>query len=308
MLGAHITASEGSALTELVALAIVAASCALIVAMLLRTRRGHGLASRLRELLVQSATDATQASSGPPTDITPPSRLAPAGEAAGLAVTVPGAAAHSARAQRRRSPSSAPRSASPAGSQAQELGGPRYAPDTFELLAQNLDHTRRLAVAEARVEEVLATLPQDRWVVQRFALVKGYRIPFVVLGEFGVFAVWALSGAPQWQDPAFMQKIAKIIKGRLPSYSGPVQAGMCRAFDPDIRPRFWYRAGAPAGGWMMGLDWLIVWMEHFGREHGLGVEDIAQLRSLAGPNWPRPVAPVPPGIPDIDSKIPNNVE
>jgi hypothetical protein len=28
-----------------------------------------------------------------------------------------------------------------------------------------VDHTQRLAVAEARVEKVLATLPTDRWVV-----------------------------------------------------------------------------------------------------------------------------------------------
>src|SRR6266511_2891415 len=99
MLGAHLTASEGSALTELVAVAIVAASCALIVAMLLRTRRGHRFASRLRGLFVRSATGATQASSVPPTDITTPVGLAPAGEAAGLPVTAPGAAAPSARAE-----------------------------------------------------------------------------------------------------------------------------------------------------------------------------------------------------------------
>ena len=66
-------------------------------------------------------------------------------------------------------------------------------------------------------EQVLATLPSDRWYVQRFALVAGHRIPFLVLGEYGVFALWAIGWRPQWTDPAFVSDIASNLKHRLPS-------------------------------------------------------------------------------------------
>jgi len=49
----------------------------------------------------------------------------------------------------------------------------------------------------------------------------------------------------------------------------------------------------------MGLDWVIPWLDHFGSAHGLGVEDVERLNALAGPHWGRPIAPLPPGIPDL---------
>lgn len=52
---------------------------------------------------------------------------------------------------------------------------------------------------------------------------------------------------------------------------------------------------------MLGLDWLTQWMAHFGQENGLSPADIARFRSLAAPDWTRPVAPVPPGVPIIDA-------
>jgi hypothetical protein len=42
------------------------------------------------------------------------------------------------------------------------LGRARHAHATFELLAQNVDQSRRLAITEARVAQVLAALPPDR--------------------------------------------------------------------------------------------------------------------------------------------------
>jgi hypothetical protein len=48
----------------------------------------------------------------------------------------------------------------------------------------------------------------------------------------------------------------------------------------------------------MGLDWLIPWIEHFGREHGLSVTDLQRLRELSRPK-PRPAAGVPDVVPDL---------
>jgi hypothetical protein len=181
----------------------------------------------------------------------------------------------------------------------------RYGPDTFALVAEHVDHTQRLAFAEARVERVLDTLPMGHWYVQRFTLVAGHRIPFLILGECGVFALWVVAYRPQWSDPEFVSDIAANVKRRLPAYPGPVNVGLCGVLKPDIKPRFWYRSGDGGGAWILGVDWLIPWMEHFGHQHGLSVKDIDRFRALATPDWSRPVAPVPPGIPIIDAGVPN---
>ena len=88
------------------------------------------------------------------------------------------------------------------------------------------------------------------------------------------------------------------------SYKGPVTPGICGVFRPALEPRYWYRSGQSGGSWVMGLDWLIPWMQHFGHEHGLGVDDVAHLNELAGPNWSRHVIPGPPPVPmpDVDAE------
>lgn len=180
-----------------------------------------------------------------------------------------------------------------------ELTGARHSRRTFELLAQNVDQSRRLALTEARLDLVLAALPRERWLVERYVLRAGHRIPFLILGETGVFTLWTLFGPPQWSDLPLVNRVAMDIKDRLPGYPGPVRAGMCRALEPSIAPRWWYRAETRGGCWVMGLDWVIPWLEHFGSGHGLGVDDVARLNALAGPHWGHPIAPMPPGIPDV---------
>jgi hypothetical protein len=87
-------------------------------------------------------------------------------------------------------------------------------------VAEHADHKQRLAIAEARVEQVLATLPSDGWFVQRFALVAGDRIPFLVLGEYGIFAIWPIGWRPQWSDPAFVSRIASNLRSASPTTRG----------------------------------------------------------------------------------------
>jgi hypothetical protein len=177
--------------------------------------------------------------------------------------------------------------------------GARHSPETLEPLAQQVDHTRRLAVAEDRVGNVLVALARDRWLVERYVLIGGRRIPFVILGETGVFVLWALCSPAQWRDLAFVHDVAGDVKDWLPGYDGPVRGGICRAFAPAIKPRWWCRANE-AGAWVMGLDWVIPWIEHFGTEHGLGVTDVERFNALAGPHWERPVARGVQGLPELD--------
>ena len=103
--------------------------------------------------------------------------------------------------------------------------GARQALETLEPLAQQVDHTRRLAVAEDRVGSVLDELARDRWLVERYVLIGGRRAPFLILGETGVFVLWALSSPAQWRDPAFVHEVATDVKDRLPGYGGPVRGG-----------------------------------------------------------------------------------
>ena len=170
--------------------------------------------------------------------------------------------------------------------------GARCSPETFELLGQHLDGSRRMAVVEDRLAPVLDALPPDRWLVERYVLFAGHRIPFLLLGETGVFALWALGGQPRWSDIPVVGRVADDMKSALPGYTGTVAVGICRSLSPDVKARWWCRSGE-RGAWVMGLNSVIPWLEHFGPEHGLGVEDIQRVRELAGPHWGRGVTDLP---------------
>jgi hypothetical protein len=107
-----------------------------------------------------------------------------------------------------------------------------------------------------------------------------------------VFVLWAMAGPLQWRDLPFFDEIARYVEQALPGYAGTVQPGVCRVSEPALEPRWWCRPGEP-GAWIIGLNWLIPWLEHFGPEHGLGAKDLERLRTLAGPRWGRPVTDVP---------------
>jgi hypothetical protein len=177
--------------------------------------------------------------------------------------------------------------------------GPRCSPETLEPLARCLDTSHRLQVAEARVAQMLGTLPSDRWLIERYALIAGHRIPFLVLGETGVFVVCALTGPPAWDELALPAQVAEQhIMPTLPGYTGAMRVGLCRALATSaIEPRWWCRPGEP-GVWMMGLESLIPWIEHFDTGHGLGITDIKHLRELAAPK-PGPIARAPDVVPDL---------
>jgi hypothetical protein len=168
----------------------------------------------------------------------------------------------------------------------------RLSPEQLEPLGRDLDNSRRLAACEARVAPVLDRLPADRWLVERYVLITSHRVPFLVLGERGVFALWAMAGPLQWRDLSFFDEVARYVETALPGYAGTVQPGVCRVSEPDIEPRWWCRPGEP-GAWIMGLERLIPWLEHFGTEDGLGAKDVERLRELAGPRWGRPVTDIP---------------
>jgi hypothetical protein len=199
-----------------------------------------------------------------------------------------------------RAPRTGPAEATrPAATPAPPGGAPStVAPDTLAPLGERLDRSRRIGLAEARVADVLDRLPRERWLVERYVMVGGHRIPFLVLGETGVFLLWALDEAPGWDDLPFVNHAAGAIADLLPGYHGPVQVAFCRAFDP-IKARWWYRHEDGVGAWQLGLNRLERWLLHFGREHGLGVDDVARSAELAGPHWRRRPPAGLPRIPNV---------
>ena len=131
-------------------------------------------------------------------------------------------------------------------------------------------------MADARVGNALAALPAGRWLIERYALINGHRVPFLLLGEAGVFTMWPVESGPSWEDIEFTNEVASVVKALLPGYPGPVRVGFCRAFERGT-PRWWSQGGA--------------WLRHFGSEHGLGVEDLARFNTLAGPDRDRRRSP-----------------
>jgi hypothetical protein len=306
MIAAQSLSGEDSLLATLLGFGLVGSFVAVLVTLHVLRWRRRGFAPRLRRLgqrlAVRSgrfAASATFAVEQPPDSLAagalneavpPPPLAGPPPQPTMLsALPRPSAGADGL----------VDRSLMPTTSAGRPLPSARQSPETLEPLAQQVDHTRRLAVAEDRVGDVLGPLARDRWLVERYVLIGGRRVPFLILGETGVFVLWALSSPAQWRDPAFVHEVASDVNDRLPGYEGPVRGGICRAFAPAIKPRWWSRAGQP-GAWVMGLDWVIPWLEHFGTDHGLGVTDLERFNAMAGPHWDRPVARGVQALPELD--------
>src|SRR5205814_9989500 len=52
---------------------------------------------------------------------------------------------------------------------------------------------------------------------------------------------------------SFFDEVARYGEKALPGYAGTVHAGVCGVSEPDIKPRWWCRAGEP-GAWIMVID------------------------------------------------------
>lgn len=178
------------------------------------------------------------------------------------------------------------------------VSGPRYSPETLEPLGDVLEISHGAGVAEDRTASVLASLPSDRWLVQRYAVFSDYRVHFLIVGETGVFALWVVVSPPTWDQLPLASRVSPHVKQALPGYPGPVHAGYCRGLaSTPVEPRWWSHAGGP-GAWVMSPERIIPWLESFGTEHGLSLADLARLRDLAKPKH-RPPPRSPLAVPDL---------
>src|SRR3954452_24459727 len=112
-------------------------------------------------------------------------------------------------------------------------------------LAEVLDRSRRLVAAEERVARELACA--DGWVGERYVLVGTHRVPFVLIGPSGIFALCATDGAWTLYDLEVLARLSDELRDRLPGYRGRVEAVVCLAFD-HAEPRAWYGGAGRGGG------------------------------------------------------------
>ena len=164
----------------------------------------------------------------------------------------------------------------------------RLSRTSLERLGYTLDESRRLHTAENRVAEELAALPDSSWLVERDVQIGARRIPFLVMGETGVFAIGATDGAWNLRDLRVLSELGEHVRRQLSGYDAPVHAAACLAFD-QMKPRAWYGGQDEhgRGGWVLGLDWLHSWMLSFGPEHGFRAGEIRRLDEASGPFWDR---------------------
>ena len=78
----------------------------------------------------------------------------------------------------------------PAETPAGVIAAARISPETLEPLSQRVDNSRRLATSRSprTPGRDADRLPGDRWFVERNVVFAAHPIPFLILGETGVFA------------------------------------------------------------------------------------------------------------------------
>jgi hypothetical protein len=185
----------------------------------------------------------------------------------------------------------------------------RLSSGTLEPLCRYVDFRRRLELAARELAGKLAQLPADRWRIEPYPLTGERRNTFVILGETGIFVISATYAPGHWDDVIAVTKLARKIQRLLPGYPGQVQPAVCHPFT-STRPRIWHRPdehGDWVGGWLIGGDSVIAWLEHFGSEDGLNPADLERFDELARPNWLRGAIPTPPSWPPIhDAAAPDS--
>jgi hypothetical protein len=177
----------------------------------------------------------------------------------------------------------------------------RLSPGTLEPLCRYVDFRRRLELATGELELRLGQLPADRWRIEPYPLTGERRNTLLVMGETGVFVVSATYAPGHWDDVVAVNRLAGKIQQLLPGYRGQVRCAVCHPF-AVTSPRMWYRPdehGDWVGAWLTGGNSVIDWLEHFGPEHGLNVNDLARFDALTTPNWLKGAIPTPPSWPPV---------
>jgi hypothetical protein len=177
----------------------------------------------------------------------------------------------------------------PAGAESIEPSAGAVDRDGLLLLAAGFDAGRRRRAVEDGVAEELGQLDPRVWHVERDVATGAERLSFLLIGSAGIFGLRASDG--QWDvgDFGALERTARQATAPL-RCEGPIVGVVCLALDL-LSPQFWHDAltpGAP-GGWLVGVDWLVPWLQSLPSVGALSPWELDLLRREAGPHWNRGV-------------------
>ena len=133
------------------------------------------------------------------------------------------------------------------------------------------------------MQRELVPVLEAGWLVERdIAIAGGGRIPWLVMGASGIFALEACDGCWTLERLAALAVRVDALGAALAGYEGPLIGAMVLAFD-ESAPRRWYGGAelAGRGAWLLGLDWLLPWMFSFGPNGGIAGADLRRLGTSA---------------------------
>ena len=159
----------------------------------------------------------------------------------------------------------------------------RLEPATLDALGEVIGEARRRRVAGERMQRELVPVLEAGWLVERdIAIGGGGRIPWLVMGASGVFALEACDGCWTLERLAALAVRVDALGAALAGYDGPLIGAVVLAFD-ESAPRRWYGGAelAGRGAWLLGLDWLLPWMFSFGPNGGIAGADLRRLGTSA---------------------------
>ena len=123
----------------------------------------------------------------------------------------------------------------------------RLEPATLDALGDVIGEARRRRVAGERIQRELVPVLEAGWLVERdIAIGGGGRIPWLVMGASGVFALEACDGCWTLERLAALAVRVDALGAALAGYDGPLVGAVVLAFD-ESAPRRWYGgASSPA--------------------------------------------------------------
>jgi len=155
----------------------------------------------------------------------------------------------------------------------------RNADGTFRQVCDWLVWHHRTKEVNAALEAQLRRLDSGRWHFERDVSIASASIPFLLLGETGVFLLQASRGYWTNHDITEMCCAASTLRRALPGYPDPVNCGIVMLEELiDHRQHFACSGEGPC--WIVAGELLVEWL--YGFDHrGLSRADIEYFREWA---------------------------
>lgn len=158
-------------------------------------------------------------------------------------------------------------------------GSRRNADGTFRVLCDWLVWHGRTRQTNAALEAQLCGLDREVWYVERDLSIAKVRIPFLLLGESGIFLLRASRGYWANRDISELCRAADALGHALPGYPDAVNCGIVM-LDEAMDHRQHFAADGEGPCWLVAGENLIEWLYAFDHR-GLSRADVTFVREWA---------------------------